>query len=173
MLVSGIALRAPLRFGTGKKSADPYAMLEARFTPRTVFMEIGSPKAGEMSPLALRAASYVERVYSIDVCGHLVQNLRAPCNLRVVLCDGIRIPLPEAAIDIAWGGDFMDHLHTTDALEHMESVRRGLVEAGEYHFTTQQPAMEVRKRLFAAGFSAVRVSLLSLLLKPVRIAAIK
>jgi hypothetical protein len=169
MLVSGIALRAPLRLATGKKSADPYAMLEARFTPRTVFMDIGSPDAA----LALRAASYVERVYAIDVSGHLVQNLRAPCNLRVVLCDGIRIPLPEAAIDIAWGGDFMDHLHAADALEHMESVRRGLVEAGEYHFTTQQPAMEVRKRLFAAGFSAVRVSLLSLLLKPVRIAAIK
>jgi hypothetical protein len=33
--------------------------------------------------------------------------------------------------------------------------------------------MEVRRRVFAAGFSAVRVSLLSLLLKPVRIAAIK
>jgi hypothetical protein len=52
-------------------------------------------------------------------------------------------------------------------------VRHGLVDAGEYHFTTQQPAMEVRRRLFAAGFSAVRVSLLSLLLKPVRIAAIR
>jgi Methyltransferase domain len=169
MLVSGIALRAPLRLATGKKNADPYAMLEARFTPRTVFMEIGSADAA----LALRAASYVERVYSIDVSGHLVQNLRAPCNLRLVLCDGIRIPLPAAAIDIAWSGDFMDHLHADDALEHMESVRRGLVDGGEYHFTTQQPAMEVRKRLFAAGFSAVRVSLLSLLLKPVRMAAIK
>jgi hypothetical protein len=169
MLVSGIALRAPLRLATRKKSADPYAMLEARFTPRTVFMEIGSPDAA----LALRAASYVERVYSIDVSGHLVQNLRAPCNLRLVLCDGINIPLPAAAIDLAWGGDFMDQLHAADALEHLKSVRRGLVEAGEYHFTTQQPAMEVRKRLFAAGFSAVRVSLLSLLLKPVRIAAIK
>jgi hypothetical protein len=169
MLVSGIALRAPLRLGAGKKNADPYAMLEARFTPRTVFMEIGSADAA----LALRAASYVERVYSIDVSGHLVQNLRAPCNLRLVLCDGIRIPLPGAVVDIAWGGDFMDHLHAADALEHMESVRRGLVEAGEYHFTTQQPAMEVRRRLFAAGFSAVRVSLLSFLLKPLRIAAIK
>ena len=169
MLVGSAALRSPLRFQSGKKPADPFAFLESRFTPRTVFMEVGSADAS----LALRAAGYVERVYSIDVSGHLVQNLRVPCNLRLVLCDGIRIPLPEAAIDIAWGGDFMDHLHAADALEHMESVRRGLVEAGEYHFTTQLPAMEVRKRLFAAGFSAVRVSLLSLLLKPVRIAAIK
>jgi hypothetical protein len=169
MLVDSIALRAPLRLSSRKKTDDPYAMLEARFTPRTVFMEVGSPDAS----LALRAAGYVERVYSIDVSGHLVQNVRAPSNLRIVLCDGIHIPLPRAAIDIAWSGDFMDHLHPADSLLHMESVRHGLADAGEYHFTTQQPAMEVRRRLFAAGFSAVRVSLLSLLLKPVRIAAIK
>jgi Methyltransferase domain len=169
MLVGSAALRSPLRFQSGKKPQDPFAWLESRFTPRTVFMEVGSPDAS----LALQAAGYVERVYSIDVSGHLVQNLRAPSNLRVVLCNGIRIPLPEAAIDLAWGGEFMDHLHPDDATEHMESVRAGLVIGGEYHFTTQQPAMGVRRRLFAAGFSAVRVSLLSLVLKPVRIAAIK
>ena len=169
MLVGSAALRSPLRFQSGKKPEDPFTFLASRFTPHTVFMEIGGPDAS----LALRAAGYVERVYSIDVSGQLLQNLRAPCNLRVVLCNGIRIPVPEAAIDIAWSGEFVDHLHADDALEHMESVRRGLVSGGEYHFTTQQPAMETRKRLFAAGFSAVRVSLLSLLLKPVRIAAIK
>lgn len=169
MLVGSAALRSPLRLRSGKKPDDPFAFLESRFTPRTVFMEIGSPDAS----LALRAAGYVERVYSIDVRGHFVQSLRAPGNLRVVLCDGIRIPLPEGTIDIAWSGEFMDHLHAEDALAHLESVRRGLAHAGEYHFTTQQPTMEVRKRLFAAGFSAVRVSLLSLVLKPVRIAAIK
>ena len=169
MLVGGAALRSPLRFQSGRKPEDPFALLESRFTPRTVFMEVGSADAS----LALQAAGYVERVYSIDVSGQLVQNLRAPSNLRVVLCDGIRIPLPEAAIDLVWGGDFMDHLHADDASEHMECVRRGMVSGGEYHFTTQHPAMDVRRRLFAAGFSAVRVSLLSLLLKPVRIAAIK
>jgi len=169
MLVDSIALRPPLRLGPGKKTDDPYAMLEARFTPRTVFMEVGSPDP----TLALRAASYVERVYSIDVSGQLAQNLRAPCNLRVVLCDGVRIPLPEATIDVAWSGDFMDQLRADDAALHVESVHRGLVRGGEYLFTTQQTVAEVRRRLFAAGFSVVRVSLLSLLLKPVRITAIK
>ena len=173
MLVSSSALRSPLRFQPRKKPQDPFAYLESRFTPRTVFMEIGGSPDGQMRTLAVRAANYVERVYAIDVSGQLVQNLRAPCNLRLVLCDGIRIAVPEACVDIAWSGDFMDHLHAEDAVAHMESVRRGLVSGGEYHFTTQQPAMEVRRRLFAAGFSAVRVSLLSLLLKPVRIAAIK
>src|SRR6185503_11294443 len=101
MLVDSIALRPPLRLSPGKKTDDPYAMLEARFTPRTVFMEVGNLD----STLALRAASYVERVYSIQV-GQLQQGMRAPCNLRLVSCDGIRIPVPEATIDIAWSADF-------------------------------------------------------------------
>lgn len=168
MLVSGVALRTPVGFASRNKSDDPYAMLEARFTPRTVFMEVGNLD----SSLALRAASYVERVYSIQV-GQPQQGMRAPCNLRLVSCDGIRIPVPESTIDIAWSADFMDHLPAGDTALHMESVHRGLVRGGEYLFTTQQPVAEVRKRLFAAGFSVVRVSLLSLLLKPVRISAIK
>ena len=168
MLVSSSALRTPLGFASRKQAEDPYAMLEARFTPRTVFMEVGNLD----STLALRAASYVERVYSIQV-GQSHQGVRAPCNLRPVLCDGIRIPVPEATIDIAWSGDFVDRLHADDAPIHMESVYRGLVAGGEYLLTTQQPVAEVRKRLFAAGFSVVRVALLSLLLKPVRITAIK
>jgi len=148
--------------------AGALGFLGPRLTPRTVFMDIG----GDGS-LARRAAGYVERVYAIDVSGGPPQTARAPCNLRRVACDGLRVPVPEATVNLAWGGDFMDRLHADEATMHMESVRSSLVTGGEYHFTTRQPAMEVRQRLFAAGFSAVRVSLLSLLLKPVRIAAIK
>ena len=169
MLVSSSALRTPLGFASRKQAEDPYAMLEARFTPRTVFMEIGSAD----QTLALRAASYVERVYSIDVSGQLAHSRRAPCNLRLVGCDGIRIPVPAATIDIAWGGDFLDRLQPEAADEHLKSVHQGLASGGEYLFTTQQPVTEIRKRVFAAGFSVVRVSLLSLVLKPVRITAIK
>ena len=163
MLVNGIALRAPLKVGPGK-TEDPYTMLEARFTPRTVFMEIASADAS----IAQRAATYVERVYAIQP-----EIVRGPCNLRTVLSDGIDIPVPEATVDIAWGGDLMDRLPPQAAAEHLQNVRRSLVSGGEYLFTTQQPVAEVRKRLFAAGFSVVRLALLSLLLKPVRITAIK
>jgi SAM-dependent methyltransferase len=163
-----VALRAPLRFQPDR-NPDDFAFLERRFTPRTVFMEIG----GGNCKLALKAAGYVERVYAIDVSGQLIHTVPAPCNLRLVLCDGVRIPVPEAAVDIAWSGAFMDHLHPDAAAEHLQSVRRALVEGGEYLFTTEQPAAEVRRRLFAAGFSAVRISLLSRLVKPLRIAAIR
>jgi len=168
MLVSGAALRTPWKFSPSKVE-DPYRLLEARFTPRTVFMEIGSPD----QTLALRAASYVERVYSIDVSGQLAPSRRAPSNLRLVGCDGVRIPVPEGSIDIAWSGDFLDRLQPEAAAEHLKSVHGALAHGGEYLFTTQQPLAEVRRRVFAAGFSVARVSLLSLLLKPVRITAIK
>ena len=164
MLVNGIALRATLRHSPGKKTEDPYAMLEARFTPRTVFMDIAS---GDPT-IAVRAASYVERVYSIQP-----QPMRGPCNLRSVVSDGIRIPALETAVDIAWAGDFMDRLSADAAAEHLQNVQRCLVDGGEYLFTTQQPVSEVRKRLFDAGFSVVRVAFLSLVLKPFRITAIK
>ena len=169
MLVSSSALRTPLGYASRKKTEDPYTMLEARFTPRTVFMEIGSTD----QTLALRAATYVERVYSIDVSGQLAPSRRAPCNLRLVGCDGVRIPVPEGTVDIAWSGDFLDRLQPEAGAEHLQSVQRALANGGEYLFTTQQPVAEVRKLVFAAGFSVVRVSLLSLLLKPVRITAIK
>ena len=164
MLVSGVALRAPLKLAQGKKTEDPYAMLEARFTPRTVFMDIASEDAS----IAQRAATYVERVYALSI-----QHLRGPCNLRSVLSDGINISVPDAMVDIAWGGDFIDRLPAEAAVAHLQNVQRCLVNGGEYLFTTQQPVAEVRKRLFDAGFSVVRVAFLSLLLKPFRITAIK
>ena len=165
-----VALRSPLRFQNPKLfREEELAFLEKRFTPRTVFMEIGAASC----TFALRAASYVERVYAVDVSGHFLQTVAPPSNLRLVLCDGVRIPVPEALVDLAWSGAFMDHLHADDAGAHLQSVRRSLVPGGEYMFTTQQAPSQVRRRLFGAGFSVVRIALLSRVLKPLRVTAVK
>lgn len=145
-----VALRSPVRL-TGAPRRDslaPFSFLQKRFTPRSVFMEIG----GADCSLALRAAGYVERVYAIDVSGQFLHNVLVPCNVRLVLCDGVRIPVPEAAVHFAWGGAFMDHLHPDDARDHLKSVRRSLAPGGQYIFTSQK---DVRDRLLEAGFSAV------------------
>jgi len=110
-----VALRAPLRLPTAQPARDNvFGFLARRFTPHTIFMEIG----GAGYELALRAAGYVERVYAIDVSGQLLKDVLVPCNVRLVLCDGVRIPVPVASIDVAWGGDFVDRLHPDDAREH-------------------------------------------------------
>ena len=85
-----VALRAPLRLPTAQPARDNvFGFLAKRFTPHTVFMEIG----GAGYELALRAAGYVERVYAIDVSGQLLKDVLVPCNVRLVLCDGVRIPV--------------------------------------------------------------------------------
>ena len=61
------------------------------FTPRTVFMEIGAADA----ELALRAASFVERVWYVDAS---CRAARAPCNLRTSGLGGV----PLSSIDVAF-----------------------------------------------------------------------
>jgi hypothetical protein len=61
------------------------------FTPRTVFMELGSPD-GE---LAVRAAGFVERAWCVDAERPAA---RPPCNLRSCGLGGV----PLASIDVAF-----------------------------------------------------------------------
>jgi len=132
------------------RADDIFGFLARRFTPRTIFMEIGA--AGY--ELALRAAGFVERVYSIDVSGQLLRNALVPCNLRMVLCDGVHIPVPAASIDLAWGGDFLDRLRPGEAREHLAAVQRGPAAGGEYLCTSSDPG-RLRALLLEAGFVRV------------------
>ena len=101
--------------------------------------------------LALTAAGYVERVYAIDVSGQLAKDVLLPCNVRLVVGDGVRIPVPEATVDVAWGGAFVDRLPAEDAREHLRNVLRSLVAGGQYICLTRNPA-----QLIQAGFTTVR-----------------
>jgi hypothetical protein len=101
------------------------------FTPRTVFMEIGSSDCA----LALRAATYVERVWCIDASAGLA---RAPCNLRFGGMAGID---PES-VDVAF----------SRVLKSPEEVGRVLARGGVYCIYGQLlPAQPFRE----AGFSRV------------------
>ena len=141
-----VALRPPLRLPQQKASNESvFSFLAKRFTPRTVYMDIGGA-------LAQRAAGYVERVYAIDVSGFFLHNLLLPCNLRLVVCDGVRIPVPEASVDIAWGGAFLDQLAPDEARDHLINVRRSLAPGGQYILTSRK---NLRERLLEAGFASL------------------
>ena len=144
-----VALRPPVRLDTRRRlSPGEFYFLERRLTPRSVFMQIGGPDCD----LALRVAGYVERVYAVDVCGRLLQRVLVPCNVRLVVCDGVRIPVPEASVHVAFSAGFIDGLDPDDAGRHLESVRRSLVPGGEYICVTDSP-QTLRRRLLACGFS--------------------
>ena len=74
-----------------------FSFLLRVFTPRTVFMEIGSSDC----ELSIRAAGYVERVWCIDA---LRRVSRPPCNLRWDAMGGV----PLESVDVAFSERFAD-----------------------------------------------------------------
>src|SRR5688572_30962936 len=122
------ALRFPFPKRLQRYETNEFALLAGRFTPRTVFMDIGSSSC----ELALQAASYVERVYAIDVSGRFLQTVLVPLNLRLVLCGGVRIPVHEGSVDVAFSGGVIDQLRGEDAGEHLGNVVRSVRPGGEY-----------------------------------------
>jgi SAM-dependent methyltransferase len=145
------ALRFPFPRRLERNSHSEFAFLERRLTPRSVFMEVG----GADCRLAIHAANYVERVYAVDVSGRFLQSVLVPLNLRLVLCDGVRIPLQEASVDLAFSGGFVDQLHPDDKRAHLRAVLRSLVPGGQYVLRTAAMPSQLRREVLEAGFGAV------------------
>ena len=102
------------------------------FTPRTVFMEVGSAD-GELS---MRAASYVERVWCVEARRRVP---RPPCNLRSCGLGGV----PLSSIDVAF----------SEAPENAEDVCRLLAAHGVWFvYGRLVPAQLFRE----AGFRRVQ-----------------
>ena len=144
--------------------------LRAALDLHSVFLEIG---AGDCA-LARRAAGYVERAYAIDVAEDAMGRLGGPPNLVRGVHDGVRIPLPEATIDVAFSRQLV--------ISQLPGVCHALKDGGVYFTTSKGPAAELREALYDAGFSAVRFYvnglrvpylLARLLDDPFRLAAIK
>ena len=66
------------------------------FTPRSVFLDLGSPDC----ELALRAAGFVERVWCVEAGAGFGRRVHAPCNLRLARLEGIEAQ----SVDIAFTG---------------------------------------------------------------------
>jgi hypothetical protein len=102
------------------------------FTPRTVFMEVGSADC----ELSLRAATYVERVWCVEA-QRAVRG--GSCNLRWGSMGGV----PLNSIDVAF----------SESLKDPEDIARVLTRSGVYfvygHLLPAQPFRE-------AGFSRVQ-----------------
>jgi hypothetical protein len=128
-----------------------FAFLRRFFTPRTVFMHIGARDC----MLALEAASFVERVYALDVEDGLTHGLRLPCNLR--------IGIAKDPVDVA----FSEKLCTGQ----LRYIRNSLAPGGRYFFYLTGDYREARKQLRDAGFSDVRFPFLLSVFQRQKIAA--
>jgi hypothetical protein len=150
--------------------ARQLAFLRPRVGLESVVMEVG---CGDCT-LASQLAGYAERVYALEVSEDLMGRLGGPPNLVRMVYDGVRIPVPEASVDLAFSGRLV--------LSQLGGVCRALKDGAVFWTTARGPAGEIRAAMLEAGFSAVRFYvgglrvpyLLALLLDDVfRIAAVK
>jgi len=118
--------------------------LRAALDLHSVFLEIG---AGDCT-LARRAAGYVERAYAVDISEDVMGRLGGPPNLVRVVHDGMRIPLPEASIDVAFSRSLI--------ISQLAGVCHALKDGGVYFTSSKGPACELREVFLDAGFSALR-----------------
>jgi hypothetical protein len=144
--------------------------LRRKLDLHAVFMELG---AGDCA-LARRAAGYAERVYALDVSEDIMGRLGGPPNLVRVVHDGVRIPVPEGVVDVAFS--------RTLVISQLGGICRALKDGGVYYTVSHGPAAELRALFLEAGFSTLRFyvnrlripyPLARVLDDPFRLAAIK
>lgn len=119
-------------------------LLASRLDLTSVFLEVG---AGDCA-LARRLAGDVERVYALDVSEDAMGRLSGPPNLVRVVHDGVRIPVPEGTVDVAFGRSLV--------ISQLPGICRALKDGGRYLCSSKGPAAELRAVFLDAGFSALR-----------------
>jgi hypothetical protein len=110
----------------------------------SVFLEIG---AGDCA-LSRRVAGYVDRVYALDISDDMMGRLGGPPNLVRMMHDGVRIPLPEAELDIAFSRSL--------TISQLPGICHALKDGGVYFTSSKGPASELRQVFLDAGFSRLR-----------------
>ncbi len=83
--------------------ARRFEFLVRFFTPRTVFLELGTRDY----ELSLRAATYVDRVWSVDAPHAITRGVRPPTNLRLLRTGGLSA-IPSASVDVAFSEELKD-----------------------------------------------------------------
>jgi len=130
--------------GRSRDVARQLAFLKRRVNLESVFMEVGCADCA----LSRKIAGDVERVYALEVSEDLMGRLGGPPNLVRVLHDGVRIPVPECGVDVAYSARLV--------ISQLPGICRALRDGGVYWTTSAGPAGELRKAYYDAGFSRVR-----------------
>lgn len=123
-------------------------------TPRCRFMEIGCGDGRLARALAPRVAA----VLAVDVSETISASPEPdPPNLTRILTDGVTLPLPEGAIDLAYSHQLMEHLHPDDAMGQLAQIHRTLAPGGIYLCVT--PNRLSGPHDISRGFDAVATGL--------------
>jgi SAM-dependent methyltransferase len=112
-----------------KKLNDEKMKLIGRYLNKNVsFLEIG---AGDCS-LSLEIAPQVKFVYSVEVSNEIASGFEPPDNFKLLITNGLEIPVPENSIDLAYSNQLMEHLHPDDAIIQLKKIYDALNSGGKY-----------------------------------------
>ncbi len=91
-------------------------------------LEIG---AGDCA-VSVELARIAKVVYALDVSDVITGTANMPNNLKLILSDGISVPLPCKSVDVAYSNQLMEHLHPEDAREQLANIVTVLKPGGRY-----------------------------------------
>ncbi|MBF0295847.1 MAG: class I SAM-dependent methyltransferase [Magnetococcales bacterium] len=113
------------------------ARLLPLLAPGGVFLEIGCGDGA----LSRRMARHAAEVIAVDVSDVISRSGDPlPENLRVIITDATRLPLPDGRIDVAYSHQLMEHLHPDDAMAQLREIHRILAPGGIYLCVTPHRA---------------------------------
>jgi len=94
---------------------------------KSVFVEIGP---GDCA-LSFDVANEVNQVYAIDVSDEITKASKSPVNFKLILSDGVSIPIKEKA-DIVYSNQLIEHLHEDDVEQQLQNIVTILNKGGKY-----------------------------------------
>ena len=92
------------------------------------FLEIGCGDGA----LSLRVAERIPRVHAMDASPEPAGGRAMPANCRLLVSQGIDIPLAPGSVCLAYSNQWLEHLHPDDALTHLQMVATVLKRDGRY-----------------------------------------
>ena len=111
-----------------RETARQFGIIRPFLTRDSTVLEIG---AGSCH-LSIELAKHVRYVYALDVSDEIAGKTELPLNCRLVLCDGMTVPLEANSVDVAYSNQLMEHLHPDDALKQLREIYHVLKPSGKY-----------------------------------------
>jgi hypothetical protein len=103
-------------------------LLKHYLKPDSTFLEVGP---GDCS-LSLAVCQQVNQVYAVDVSSQVTANNHHPENFKLIISDGVSIPVTNNSVTIAYSDQLMEHLHPDDAILQLQNIYQSLAESGLY-----------------------------------------
>lgn len=112
-----------------KHLAATFRILKPFLGQNKTFLEIG---AGNLA-VSRMVAPYVKQVLALDVSQEFASALGpVPPNVKLIISDGLSVPIEPKSVDIAYSSQLMEHLHPDDALEQLQNIKKTLKPNGSY-----------------------------------------